>query len=129
MSRLRPDRPGPRIGLGGDTKLRPGRAIQAGPAARHEARTADMDAVDLDRLERWASRFPAGLPQEERPPGEFDPPRTRVSVWLPPTERAPADPPPVLKMEAGLRVCPRCGKPLHISATVCRACGEPVPKR
>jgi len=34
-----------------------------------------------------------------------------------------------VKMEAGLRLCARCGKPLHISATVCRSCGEPVPKR
>lgn len=33
------------------------------------------------------------------------------------------------RVEAGLRVCPRCGRPLHLSAVACRECGAPVPKR
>jgi hypothetical protein len=52
-------------------------------------------------------------------------------VELPPTEldqgahKAVAP----LKVEAGLRVCPRCGRPVHLSAEVCRQCGASVPKR
>jgi ribosomal protein L40E len=37
--------------------------------------------------------------------------------------------PAAVKAEAGLRVCPRCGRPLHLSAVTCRDCGAPVPKR
>ena len=40
-----------------------------------------------------------------------------------------AAPPSMVKFEAGLRVCPRCGKPVHMSATTCRECGSPVPRR
>jgi hypothetical protein len=52
-------------------------------------------------------------------------------VELPPTEldqnlRGAAAP---VKVEAGLRVCPRCGRPVHLSAEVCRQCGASVPKR
>ena len=31
--------------------------------------------------------------------------------------------------EAGLRVCPGCGRPVHLGASVCRGCGSAVPKR
>ena len=106
-------------------KANPGRST----GARPDARTADMDAVDLKRLEQWASRCRPGVNQNERQAGGLTTTSHQSLGALPPTEPAPADPPPVLKMEAGLRVCPRCGKPLHMSATVCRACGEPVPKR
>jgi predicted RNA-binding Zn-ribbon protein involved in translation (DUF1610 family) len=33
------------------------------------------------------------------------------------------------KSEAGLRVCPGCGKPVHLGAIVCRSCGSHVPKK
>ena len=46
-----------------------------------------------------------------------------------PKDKAPAPPPPGGKAEAGMRICPRCGKPVHLSAIVCRACGAHVPKR
>ncbi len=36
---------------------------------------------------------------------------------------------PARNGEAGFRVCPRCGKPIHMNADTCRACGIPVPKR
>ena len=35
----------------------------------------------------------------------------------------------VVKFETGLRVCPRCKKPLHLSADNCRECGMPVPRQ
>lgn len=31
--------------------------------------------------------------------------------------------------EAGLRVCPACGSPVHVAAVSCRSCGAAVPKR
>ena len=33
----------------------------------------------------------------------------------------------VVKFETGLRICPRCKKPLHLSADNCRECGMPFP--
>jgi hypothetical protein len=92
-------------------------------------RTEDMDAADLARLERWASRHLAASKPDE--PSGGDAPTTShqaldVALTAEPGQGAP---PSVVKMEAGLRVCPRCGKPVHMSATVCRNCGEPVPKR
>jgi predicted RNA-binding Zn-ribbon protein involved in translation (DUF1610 family) len=36
---------------------------------------------------------------------------------------------PGRRAEAGFRVCPRCGKPIHLNADTCRGCGTPVPKR
>ncbi len=97
--------------------------------ARPEARTADMDIVDLKRLEQWASRYRVVSNQDERSPGSSSTTSHQSLGVVPSPEPAPVDPSPMLKMEAGLRVCPRCGKPLHMSATVCRVCGEPVPKR
>ena len=87
-----------------------------------------MDVADLKRLEQWASRYQAAPNQDERLSGESTTTSHQSLGAVSPTEPAPEGLPPVLKMEAGLRVCPRCGKPLHMSATVCRACGEPVPK-
>lgn len=105
--------------------LNPGRASGACP----EARTADMDTADLKRLELWASRCQATSNEDDRLSGQRTTASHQSLGIVPSTEPAPEALPPVLKMEAGLRVCPRCGKPLHMSATVCRACGEPVPKR
>ncbi len=36
---------------------------------------------------------------------------------------------PGRRAEAGFRVCPRCGKPIHLNADTCRGCGTAVPKR
>jgi hypothetical protein len=33
------------------------------------------------------------------------------------------------RTEAGFRVCPKCGKPIHLNAEICRGCGTAVPKR
>jgi ribosomal protein L40E len=92
------------------------------------ARTEDMDAADLELLERWASRYQAAANHNQQPGGESTAPH-QVPSAVSPTAMAQGRSSPVMKREAGLRVCPRCGKPLHISATVCRSCGEPVPKR
>ncbi len=92
------------------------------------ARTEDMDAADLERLERWASRFQAASNHNRQPGSESTTSHPELSA-VSPAATAQNSSSPVMKIEAGLRVCPRCGKPLHMSATVCRSCGEPVPKR
>jgi hypothetical protein len=35
----------------------------------------------------------------------------------------------VVKFETGLRVCPRCQKPLHLGSDHCRECGTVVPRQ
>jgi hypothetical protein len=93
------------------------------------ARTEDMDATDLERLERWASRILAKSNHVEPSRGDASTTSHQALEVASAVEERAADPPPMVKMEAGLRVCPRCGKPLHMSATVCRSCGEPALKR
>jgi DNA-directed RNA polymerase subunit RPC12/RpoP len=77
-----------------------------------EARTEELDAADIAALDRWSGTWSGQRPP--KPPGEGA--NTRVSAH---PERS----------EAGLRVCPRCGRPVHLSAVTCRDCGSPVPKR
>jgi hypothetical protein len=75
-----------------------------------DAVTEELSPEDLARLEQWAREQSArtgGMPT--------------VSAGTPQTSGT--------RIEAGLRVCPRCGKPVHLSATTCRACGAPVPRR
>jgi ribosomal protein L40E len=109
-------------------------AAGASPGSRGQGqmyptgRTEDMDAADLERLERWASRHQAASNHNQQLGGESTTSHQALSA-VSPTAMAQNSASPVMKMEAGLRVCSRCGKPLHMSATVCRSCGEPVPKR
>jgi hypothetical protein len=96
-----------------------------GPYVRShpEARTDDMDAADLERLEQWASRYAGSPDADEALTGNS------TAVHTPVGAHSQSSPRPAVKMEAGLRVCTRCGKPLHMSATVCRHCGEPASRR
>ena len=72
-----------------------------------ETHTEELGPEDFARLESWAAGHLA------RAAAAAMPPPARASV----------------KAEAGLRVCPRCGRPIHMSAVACRECGAPVPKR
>jgi hypothetical protein len=92
------------------------------------ARTQDMNAADLERLEQWASRYQA-TPKPDRQQGTQSTTSHQTTNATTPAAIGEDNPAPAMRMEAGLRVCPRCGKPLHMSATVCRSCGEPVSKR
>jgi ribosomal protein L40E len=69
------------------------------PASHPEARTDELDTADVAMLEKWSRGHLA---------------------------RAAA---PSMKAEAGLRVCPRCGRPVHLGAVSCRECGTHVPRR
>jgi len=108
-------------GSGGQSRAGAGRTHLA-------ARTEDMDSADLERLERWANRHQAASNYNQQSTGDSTTSHQALNA-VSPMAMAQDNSPPVLKIEAGLRVCPRCGKPLHMSATVCRSCGEPVPKR
>ncbi|APW61743.1 hypothetical protein [Paludisphaera borealis] len=95
-----------------------------------EARTDELDKLDVARLDRWAARHgvspdAAGRQAATKPPRAPQPP-TEVPIRT--GDTPPISPPPAFKREAGLRVCPKCRKPLHMSATVCRSCGESTPK-
>ena len=67
-----------------------------------ETPTADMPALDQARLDTWAQKHLAANASAGSTPG---------------------------RVEAGLRVCPKCGKPIHMGADACRTCGVVVPKR
>ena len=107
---------------------RPSPGVMGGSRADPDARTEDLDAEDMARLQEWSTRHtgrPPGLPGG----GDTTPtavPNIRVGT-------APMHPggpqPSIVTFEAGLRVCPRCGKPVHLSATTCRECGAAVPRR
>jgi len=100
-----------------------------------EARTVDLDANDLAVLENWAARYPAN---PSRPGGS---PESTTGLHVTTSGGDPAadvglltstmPPPPVSmgKFEAGMRVCPRCKKPVHLGAANCRECGTPVPRQ
>lgn len=85
---------------------------------RHpETPTEELSAEDLMALARWAQSHnqPAPSVPGPGPAGETIEDLTVLE--------------PVRRMEAGLRVCPSCGKPVHLGAAVCRWCGVPVPKK
>jgi hypothetical protein len=98
-----------------------------------DARTEELNASDLAELEKWSAQYPTnpGHPAGSRPTTTgfhtFDSSgESLTDVDL----RTPTIPPAsVVKFEAGLRVCPYCQKPIHLSATNCRECGTPVPRQ
>ena len=97
-----------------------------------ERRTEDLDAADLAELEKWSARH---LANSAQPAGRLS--TTEQVAVLPRAENddqlgLPANAliqASVVKFETGLRVCPRCKKPLHLSADNCRECGMPVPRQ
>jgi hypothetical protein len=98
-----------------------------------EARTEELDAEDLAQLEVWSSRHPENAPRSDGPISTTSGLHT-VATGLDDDAHAgfapPLMPPPsVVKFETGLRVCPRCKKPVHLGAAICRECGTPVPRQ
>jgi endogenous inhibitor of DNA gyrase (YacG/DUF329 family) len=79
-----------------------------------EAVTEELSPEEVARLERWAQERLAQASGKPAPP---------------PTPPSIATATPGTKMEAGLRVCPSCGRPVHLGATICRHCNAHVPKR
>jgi DNA-directed RNA polymerase subunit M/transcription elongation factor TFIIS len=92
-----------------------------------DARTEELDAEDLAQLQEWSMRHTGRSPDAADGPDATPMGVPHIRVGPSPYEKAPA--PSMVSFEAGLRVCPRCGKPVHISATTCRECGAAVPRR
>jgi ribosomal protein L40E len=97
-----------------------------------DARTEDLDNEDLAELEKWSAQHLASFDQAEGDPARNVSGRSLLvatddeRLGLPPSAISQAS---VVKFETGLRVCPRCKKPLHLSADNCRECGMPVPRQ
>jgi DNA-directed RNA polymerase subunit M/transcription elongation factor TFIIS len=76
------------------------------PTLSHpESPTEELSTADIAMLEKWSL---GRLNQQARAVGAS-------------SSRS--------KAEAGLRVCPRCGRPVHMGAVACGECGAHVPKR
>jgi hypothetical protein len=78
-----------------------------------ESPTDELSTADTAVLEAWTRRH---LDREE---GTAPHPSVEPAAAAPPAWRS----------EAGMRICPGCGRPVHLGASTCRACGIPVPKR
>jgi len=93
------------------------------PTSHPEAITEELSDTDLAALEQWKQRHQGARtrPAEPSPPADAD--ASTATMPIPPIQ-APGG-----KVEAGLRVCPRCRKPVHLNSIVCRECGAHVPKR
>jgi len=85
-----------------------------------ETPTEELSAGDFAALQQWAQLH---LARTAGPAPEGPQAQAEVAVAEPPPS------PAAVKVEAGLRVCPRCGRPIHLSAVACRECGAAVPKR
>jgi hypothetical protein len=90
------------------------------PTGHPEAVTEELSTAELATLDQWRERRQAIVAQAPRPNAQ------ETTLVMPARGTAGSD---QVKIEAGLRVCPRCGKPVHMSAIVCRECGAHVPKR
>ena len=76
-----------------------------------ESPTEELSTADAEAVAAWSKRH---LDEQSRRPS---------STHVLPTGQTP------WKSEAGLRVCPGCGRPVHLGASICRDCGSAVPKR
>jgi hypothetical protein len=95
-----------------------------------QRRTEDLDESELVELRTWRARHLAGRGHAEiNSPtpvpvmSEVDDTCGSNQPLSPPTQAS------FVKFETGLRVCPRCRKPLHLGADNCRECGMPVPRQ
>jgi hypothetical protein len=81
-----------------------------------ESPTEELSTADAAVLDAWTKRH---LEQDQ---GTISHPSLEPAAGA-------AAAPPVWRSEAGIRICPGCGRPVHLGASTCRACGIPVPKR
>jgi DNA-directed RNA polymerase subunit RPC12/RpoP len=96
---------------------------ESGPAANiplghPESPTEELNQADLAALDRWALEHRA---RSGNSLGAGDPNSTDLVAAPAPTYQ--------VRAEAGLRVCPGCGQPVHLGADTCQECGVVVPRR
>jgi hypothetical protein len=101
---------------------KPGSSSGTLPTGHPDALTEELSTADLATLDEWRERRQAIVARTARPEAE----ESTLTMEVPMPKTSPSG---HAKIEAGLRVCPRCGKPVHMSAIVCRACGAHVPKK
>lgn len=90
-----------------------------GPMPNHpETPTEDLLPTDVQRLEDWKKAH-------QKQKGAL--PRDPNVLPLPSVPQSTAEGPVVPRTERGLRICPQCGRPLHLAAETCRHCGTPTP--
>jgi hypothetical protein len=87
--------------------------VVAGP----DDRTVDLSPAEATALERWSQEH------RDRRKG------AAVSAQSAPTTSIDHDVVGNVRVEVGLRICPQCGKPVHMGAANCRHCGAAVPRR
>ena len=87
----------------------------------------------LDPTQEWGSRRTGNPDRPELPvstligiPRSCPAAEADTEIGFVPPVSPPAS---AVKFEAGLRVCPRCKKPVHLGAATCRECGTPVPRQ
>jgi hypothetical protein len=81
--------------------------------------TEDMLPTERELLEAWTQAHRQGGPVVGGT-GSAESAATGPTS----TEEGPIVP----RTERGLRICPGCGRPLHLAAVVCRHCGASAPK-
>jgi hypothetical protein len=91
----------------------------ASPSSRSESPTEELASADVAMLAAW-SKGHLGRGNGAGGRAKDNGPNSTAEMPLESPGR---------RGEAGFRVCPRCGKPIHLNADTCRACGTPVPKR
>lgn len=98
-----------------------------------EARTEDLDAADLAVLKEWAARHTDDPIRSEASISTTTDVQSILSNFEAELEVGFVPPVPprasAVKFEAGLRICPRCKKPVHLGAATCRECGTSVPRQ
>jgi hypothetical protein len=103
------------------------------PQCDPEARTEELDDSDLAQLETWRDQR-TGHSTHAEGQGSTTTGLHLVGSTTDASANAKlaavaVSPNSVVKFEAGLRICPRCKKPIHLGATTCRECGTPVPRQ
>lgn len=122
-----------------------GRVVPVPRSATPEAPTVDLSPEQVAALQAWAERHEGKGPEKAKSESRSNPqPRAGVAKsggggggGGGPSTPQPGTPAAAVlaqtasggKAEIGLRVCPKCGKPVHIAAESCRNCGSPVPRR
>ncbi len=85
-----------------------------------ESPTEEITSADAAVLEAWVQGHLAKGKGAKNGKGNGRSPNSTAEMTLKSTPG---------RAEAGFRVCPNCGKPIHLNAEVCRGCGTAVPKR